>query len=33
MVDTTVSPDDIAAGRIPPEDEVLPSDDGFGARL
>ena len=29
MVDTTVGPDDIAAGRIPPDDELLPSDDKY----
>ena len=29
MVDGDVSPEDIAAARIPPDDEVLPSDDGF----
>jgi preprotein translocase subunit SecD len=29
MVDGEVSPDDVAAGRIPPDDEMLPSDDGF----
>jgi preprotein translocase subunit SecD len=29
MVDTDVSPQDAAAGRVPPEDEILPSDDGF----
>jgi preprotein translocase subunit SecD len=28
MVDQDVPPEDIAAGRIPPEDEVIPSDDG-----
>jgi preprotein translocase subunit SecD len=28
MVDTTVAPEDIAAGRIPPEDEILPADSG-----
>lgn len=27
MVDDQVSPDDLAAGRIPPDDEVLPSDE------
>ncbi|MGH7024224.1 MAG: protein translocase subunit SecD [Caulobacteraceae bacterium] len=27
LVDTTISPDDIKAGRIPPDDEILPSDD------
>jgi preprotein translocase subunit SecD len=27
LVDTTLSPDDLKAGRIPPDDEVLPSDD------
>jgi preprotein translocase subunit SecD len=31
MVDTDVAPQDVAAGRIPPEDEVLQSDDGFAA--
>jgi preprotein translocase subunit SecD len=29
MVDTALAPEDVAAGRIPPDDEVLPSDDGF----
>ncbi len=29
MVDVTAAPEDIAAGRIPPDDEVLPSDDKF----
>ncbi|HEY5289094.1 MAG TPA: protein translocase subunit SecD, partial [Caulobacteraceae bacterium] len=29
MVDTAVTPDEIAAGGIPPDDEALPSDDGF----
>jgi len=29
MVDGDVSPEDIAAGRIPPDDIQLPSDDGF----
>ncbi len=29
MVDETVSPEDIAAGRIPPSSELLPHDDGF----
>ena len=29
MVDSEVAPEDIAAGRIPPDDEVLPSDDGY----
>lgn len=29
MVDTAVAPEDVAAGRIPPDDEVLPSDDRF----
>ncbi|HEV7157186.1 MAG TPA: protein translocase subunit SecD [Caulobacteraceae bacterium] len=29
LVDTTLSPDDIKAGRIPPDDEVLPSDDHY----
>jgi preprotein translocase subunit SecD len=29
MVDTDVSPEDVQAGRLPPDDEVLPSDDGF----
>jgi len=29
MVDTEIPPEDVAAHRIPPEDEVLPSDDGF----
>ncbi|HKT53303.1 MAG TPA: protein translocase subunit SecD [Caulobacteraceae bacterium] len=28
MVDSTVSPEDIQAGRIPPDDQVLPSDEG-----
>ena len=28
MVDADVSPDDIAAGRIPPDDQLLPSDSG-----
>jgi SecD/SecF fusion protein len=28
MVDTTVSPDDLQAGRIPPDDQLLASDDG-----
>jgi preprotein translocase subunit SecD len=27
LVDTTLSPDDLKAGRIPPDDEILPSDD------
>jgi SecD/SecF fusion protein len=27
MVDTDVAPEDVAAGRIPPDDEVLPGDD------
>ena len=27
LVDTTLSPDDLKAGRIPPDDETLPSDD------
>ena len=31
MVDTTVSAEDIAAGRIPPDDELLPSDDKYSA--
>ena len=29
MVDDTVTPEDFAAGRIPPGSEALPSDDGF----
>ncbi len=29
MVDGDVSPEDITAGRVPPDDELLPSDDGF----
>ncbi len=29
LVDTTLSPDDMKAGRIPPDDEVLPSDDHY----
>ncbi|MDB5481518.1 MAG: secD [Caulobacteraceae bacterium] len=29
MVDTEVAPEDVAAGRIPPDDILLPSDDGF----
>jgi preprotein translocase subunit SecD len=29
MVDGDVSAEDLAAGRIPPDDEILPSDDGF----
>ncbi len=29
MVDSDVSPEDIAAARVPPDDEVLLSDDGF----
>jgi preprotein translocase subunit SecD len=29
MVDESVTPQDIAAGRIPPGDEVLPSEDGY----
>jgi preprotein translocase subunit SecD len=29
MVDGDVAPEDVAAGRIPPDDEMLPSDDGF----
>jgi preprotein translocase subunit SecD len=29
LVDTTLSPDDLKAGRIPPDDEVLPSDDHY----
>ena len=33
MVDTNVAPEDIAAGRIPPDDEVLPSDSGTAAPL
>ncbi|HEX7761940.1 MAG TPA: protein translocase subunit SecD [Caulobacteraceae bacterium] len=28
MVDVTVPPEDLAAGRVPPDDEILPSDDG-----
>jgi SecD/SecF fusion protein len=31
MVDQTVAPDDIKEGRIPPEDELIPSDDGHTA--
>ena len=31
MVDTSVAPDDIAAGRIPPDDVVLPGDPSAGA--
>jgi len=33
MVDTNVAPEDIAAGRIPPDDEVLASDSGTAAPL
>jgi SecD/SecF fusion protein len=33
MVDVNVSPEDIAAGRIPPDDEVLQSDSGTAAPL
>ncbi|MEO8926847.1 MAG: protein translocase subunit SecD [Caulobacteraceae bacterium] len=29
MVDSAVTPEEIAAGGIPPDDETLPSDDGF----
>ena len=29
MVDVDAAPEDVAAGRIPPDDELLPSDDGF----
>jgi preprotein translocase subunit SecD len=29
MVDETVGPQDIAAGRVPPDAELLPSEDGF----
>jgi preprotein translocase subunit SecD len=29
MVDSDVAPEDLAAGRIPPDDELIPSDDGF----
>ena len=29
MVDTEAAPEDVAAGRIPPDDVALPSDDGF----
>jgi preprotein translocase subunit SecD len=29
MVDSDVSPQDVGAGRIPPDDQLLPSDDGF----
>lgn len=29
MVDTEVAPEDVAAGRIPPDDELLPSDDRY----
>ncbi|MEO8811826.1 MAG: protein translocase subunit SecD [Caulobacteraceae bacterium] len=29
MVDATVSPEDLAAGRIPPDDEILPSEDRY----
>ena len=28
MVDTQVAPEDVAAGRIPPDDEVLPNEEG-----
>ena len=31
MVDETASPEDLAAGRVPPGDEVLPSTDGITA--
>ena len=31
MVDDSVSPEEAAAGRIPPGSELLPSDDGFSA--
>jgi SecD/SecF fusion protein len=33
MVDTNVAPEDVAAGRIPPDDEVLQSDGGTAAPL
>jgi SecD/SecF fusion protein len=33
MVDTNVAPEDIAAGRIPPDDEVLQSDSGTAPPL
>jgi SecD/SecF fusion protein len=33
MVDTNVAPEDVAAGRIPPDDEVLQSDSGAAAPL
>jgi preprotein translocase subunit SecD len=29
MVDQDISPDDLAGGHIPPDDQILPSDDGF----
>jgi preprotein translocase subunit SecD len=29
MVDVSITPDDMAAGRIPPDDEILPSDDKY----
>jgi preprotein translocase subunit SecD len=29
MVDSDVDPQDVSAGRIPPDDELLPSDDGY----
>jgi preprotein translocase subunit SecD len=29
MVDSEIAPEDVAAGRIPPDDVLLPSDDGF----
>jgi preprotein translocase subunit SecD len=29
LVDTTLSPDDLKAGRIPPDDTILPSDDHY----
>ncbi len=29
MVDAEVAPEDVTAGRVPPDDVVLPSDDGF----
>ncbi|MBV8683409.1 MAG: protein translocase subunit SecD [Caulobacteraceae bacterium] len=31
MVDSQISPEDMQAGRIPPDDQVLPSDDGHSA--
>ena len=33
MVDTSVAPEDIAAGRIPPDDEILPSETAGGPPL